>query len=92
MPPRQRGRGPYEDYTHKQTIRNDTRPTRQVYKRDEEYPLSDNEERQDIEKRVNAPQPASLHMHSYRNPLSKTCIPKFEHTSDTDSVSDVDDY
>ena len=31
-------------------------------------------------------------MHSYRYPLTKTRIPKFEHTSDTDSVSDVDDY
>ena len=92
MPLQQRGRGPYEDYTQKQSFRNNTRSTRQVYKRDEEYPLSDNEERQDIEKRVNTPQPAPPHMHSYRNPLTKTHIPKFEHTSDTDSVSDADDY
>ena len=92
MSPWLRGRGPYEDYTHKQSIHNDTRPTRQVYKRDKEYPLSDNEERHDMEKRANTPQPASPNMHSYRNPLTKTCIPKFEHTSDTDSVSDVDDY
>ena len=55
-------------------------------------PLLDNEERQEVEKSVNTPQPAPPHMHSYRNPLTKTRIPKFEHTSDTDSVSDVDNY
>lgn len=92
LPPRQRGRSSYESYTHKQSFYNNTRPTRQLYKRDEEYPLSDNEESQDREYRANLTQPAPPHMHSYRNPLVKTHIPKSEHTSDTDSVSDVDDY